>query len=384
MNLKNGFVLFLFSAFLLGMVSCLGNGETYDEITLTDAQLTSFSLSHDSIPALAKTKFSINQVEGIIFNYDSLPYRTVLTDSLLKITYTTGSGISQSLQLKATAADGSDSIYWKASADSIRLINNELAFTVFAPDSTNGKKKEYLLKVNIHQINPDSIQYAKLNAVESYPQIEKPWIDSISHITQAVVPLGFLHPDKTNLDDKDLAMIVSDGATDYFKLYRKETPWIDEGKETPSDFPRSEFSTINQSSLFADRLTIINNLHSVWATEDGLYWANLSNTTDSLPTIKGGIAFHYNNEIWFMGGSVLDKSGNIKEDNYTAYYSQDGGIVWKARDSSADAPIAFNISNTAIVLDKNDPKNQYFYIIKDTGTGKEVWKAFINSKLFDH
>ncbi|MDR1682914.1 MAG: DUF6242 domain-containing protein [Candidatus Symbiothrix sp.] len=381
MDLKNRFSFFLLVAMLLGMVSCLGTGTEYEEVTNTDAQIISFGLSHDSIKVLAETQFSINQTNGIIFNYDSLPYLTNLADSLLKITYTTGSGLSQSLQIKEQI-NGKDTIYYKSSGDSIRLTNNRLEFTVFAPDSAGGRNKTYSLQVNIHQIDPDSVQYILLADDSEVPPVEKPWETVWSGV--AHIPLGFLHPNAESLNDKGFAYIVSDGSKYYFKLHKGDAEIT--GEEVPNDFPLVEFSTLNHSSIFSDRLTviggynadtIISNLQSVWATENGLYWANLVSTTDSLPNIKGAVAFNYNNEIWLAGGSVIDDNGNEKAKNHTIYYSQDGGVVWKAKARKAETPIDFDISNSSVTVDKD---GKYFYIITPTA----VWKACINSQLFEH
>ena len=228
----------------------------------------------------------------------------------------------------------------------------------------------YTLQINIHQIDPDLVQYTLLIDDSEVPPVEKPWKTVLND--GSVIPLGFLHPNKS---DKDLALIASDGTKDDFKLYKENNAeWI-VGEEVPDDFPRTEFSTLNYSSVFSDRLTVISSLQSVWATEDALYWANLASTTDSLPTIKGAIAFNYDNEIWLIGGSILDGSGVKTGNNFTVYYSMDGGLVWKAKESQADTPVPLDINTDDVVV-----KDAYFYIITPTQT----WKAAVNSQLFDH
>jgi hypothetical protein len=165
MHFKTGFYILLCSLFLTGLASCLGGSDSDDYIVSTDAQITAFSLSHDSIPILAKTIFSINNETGEIYNHDSLPY---LTDSLLylkrdtnnvKVTYTSGSGISNLM----TLANGKDSV-WVKTNDSIDIsgaLKDNFHFWVFAP-SDQKIKKEYTLKINIHQVDPDSIQYTQV------------------------------------------------------------------------------------------------------------------------------------------------------------------------------------------------------------------------------
>lgn len=153
MYLRNGFYVLVCSLFLTGLISCLGGNDETEYIVSDDAQITSFSIAHDSIAILAKTKFSIDQTgsEGKIYNYDSLPYLTDIYERV-KVTYTSGSGVSNLMTLIA-----GDTV-WVKSGDSID-VSNPVQFTVFAP---SGKKKEYKLNVNIHQIDPDSVRYTQV------------------------------------------------------------------------------------------------------------------------------------------------------------------------------------------------------------------------------
>jgi hypothetical protein len=162
MHLRTGFHILLASLILTSLISCLGGTDEIETVITTDAQITSFSIAHDSIPVLATAKFSIDQVISEIYNYDSLPYLTDIYEPFI-ITYTTGAGYSQSLR---TIVDGDTA--WVASGDSLDLAKVS-QFTIFAPDGKT--QKTYTLKVNIHQIDPDSVQYEPF-ATEQFLQAE--------------------------------------------------------------------------------------------------------------------------------------------------------------------------------------------------------------------
>jgi len=132
------------------MASCLGN-DTYDTYPLTDAELLSFSLSSDSVSDLANVVFTIDQGvdSGFIYNYDSMAYQTVMKDKAI-ITYSSGAGTNNVLNIT-----NGDSI-WVSSGDSID-VSQPLTFRVYAQDGKT--TKIYSVKLNIHQVDPDSVQY---------------------------------------------------------------------------------------------------------------------------------------------------------------------------------------------------------------------------------
>ena len=160
--IKKGLYLLGFSAFIGLMASCLGNNNTDDTYAITDAELLSFSLSSDSVPDLVNVAFSIDQPNGLIYNYDSMAYRTAINDKVI-ITYTSASGYSNLLNIT-----NGDSI-WVASGDSID-ISAPLTFRVYALDGTT--VKIYNAQLNIHQVDPDSLQYVQTGSGFAFLQTE--------------------------------------------------------------------------------------------------------------------------------------------------------------------------------------------------------------------
>jgi len=152
-TLKNGLYLLGFSLLASLMASCLGNNYVNDDTyPLTDAELLSFSLSSDSVPGLANVVFSIDQEKGLIYNYDSMAYSTQINDKVI-VTYLSGAGTDNILNITS-----GDSI-WVKSGDSID-ISIPQTIKVFAPNGTT--IKDYIVRLNIHQVDPDSMQYYRI------------------------------------------------------------------------------------------------------------------------------------------------------------------------------------------------------------------------------
>ena len=164
-KLKCGLYLLSFSILVSLMASCLGNNNNYnDEISFTDAELLSFGLQHDSVPNLVKVVFAIDQRGeiGSIYNYDSMAYRTEITSKVI-VNYTSATGTDNVLNIT-----NNDST-WVKSGDSID-ISQPLILKVFALDGKTTKR--YNVQLNIHQVNPDSIQYQKIASDLPFLQTE--------------------------------------------------------------------------------------------------------------------------------------------------------------------------------------------------------------------
>jgi len=164
-TLKNGLYLLGFSMLVSLMASCLGNTTPEDTYPLTDAELINFSLSSDSVPDLANVVFSIDQQHGgtgYIYNYDSMAYQTIIKDKVI-VTYTSGAGTNNVLNVT-----NGDSIFVQT-GDSID-ISQPLTLKVYA---LNGSAyKLYNVQLNIHQADPDSMQYSMIASGLPFLQTE--------------------------------------------------------------------------------------------------------------------------------------------------------------------------------------------------------------------
>ena len=153
---KRGLYIFSISALVSIMTSCLGNGGETDTYPVTDAELLAFWLYHtDSIPELSDVAFTIDHngsSVGMIYNKDSMAYNTILPEKVF-IGYISGSGFDNVLNIT-----NGDSI-WLKQGDSIDITVPQ-TLQVHALDGKT--KKLYIAQLNIHQVNPDSIQYHQL------------------------------------------------------------------------------------------------------------------------------------------------------------------------------------------------------------------------------
>ncbi|MDR0995225.1 MAG: DUF6242 domain-containing protein, partial [Tannerella sp.] len=123
-------------------------GDEVDTTEYKDAQISSMSLSHDSISALANTKFTIDQLNGLIYNADSLPYGTKVGKVICTLTYSL-SYVDGTMVVEGAKPD---SIWWNGS-DSLDF-SVPLYFRVTAYDGKT--TKSYKAWVNLHQVNPDT------------------------------------------------------------------------------------------------------------------------------------------------------------------------------------------------------------------------------------
>lgn len=160
--MKNKWLVFLTGCLTLWMVSCLSDKEESFDYTITNCQINSLSVRNDSItPLLAKTKFTIDQLNGYIFNLDSLPYGTKLSRKL----FTSLGFASLTSVAKADAypsATGDTITFTSGSVSTNDTIDFSKPVTILVKSVDGVTTKEYLAWINIHQVQPDSIAWAKI------------------------------------------------------------------------------------------------------------------------------------------------------------------------------------------------------------------------------
>lgn len=121
--------------------SCLG---TEDIVKSDDAKLKTFAFAaHSKISGIQSVVFTIDDANGVIYNKDSLAYQTVLDKLLPVITPYSTSKIL--INGSSTAWVATDSIDFSTS--NIATLRN------YAEDGVT--YKDYTIKINIHQVDPD-------------------------------------------------------------------------------------------------------------------------------------------------------------------------------------------------------------------------------------
>ncbi len=151
--MKSKIVLFVAGCCAWLFSSCLGSDD-YTPIGIApNCQISSFSLKSDSVASVEKLKFTIDQLNGLIFNVDSLPCGTKLKDKMIATIGYKNSSAVQSLQVRPMATN--DTIWWSGS-DSLDF-SKPVYFKVLAFDGMTSK--EYKAWINVHQQVPDSMEW---------------------------------------------------------------------------------------------------------------------------------------------------------------------------------------------------------------------------------
>lgn len=163
------------------LVSCLNSDETeyvtYDDVAITAFSLSSLNVTHyttsstgedsayvETVTSFSDYKFIINQTTGEVYNADSLPYRSDPSKILCSVsTKNNGVAIIRSLEKP-------DSVSYVSSTDTIDF-SEPRTITVY---SSSGKfSRDYTVKVNIHQQDPDSMQWHLVTTSAEVASLEK-------------------------------------------------------------------------------------------------------------------------------------------------------------------------------------------------------------------
>ena len=148
---------------MLLLSSCLGGDSDngIDDWTLANAQIASFTLSSDSITGLSAVKFTIDQLNGKIYNKDSMSYGTIIDRKVFcKIGFDDSNlGVARVLFISQST---NDSVWWTADTDSIDF-SAPVTITTYSHDGMSNKV--YEVKLNIHQENPDTLVWHKYSGL---------------------------------------------------------------------------------------------------------------------------------------------------------------------------------------------------------------------------
>ena len=136
--------------------SCLKSEDDVVIELTRNCQISSLTLSSDSVTGLSKVKFTIDQLGGRIFNVDSMPYGTKVEKVLCTLTIVSSAGVSD-VEVQPYALP--DSTFHLAKLTDSVDFSAPVKFVVHAYDGIT--TKTYLAQVNIHQVNPDTMVWAQ-------------------------------------------------------------------------------------------------------------------------------------------------------------------------------------------------------------------------------
>lgn len=155
------FPLYLLMGILVASVSfsCSDDDDEYYTSSVSSATaITAFSLQEDDdiMENLDSVFFTIDLDNGLIYNADSLPVGTDVTQLKVNMTYVTCS----SAQFHVTGGEVmNDSTFTYSDNDSIDF-SGDVKFTIVSQDLS--AKKTYSIKVNVHKMEPDSLYWNRM------------------------------------------------------------------------------------------------------------------------------------------------------------------------------------------------------------------------------
>ncbi len=165
--MKFKYVKFIISGLLLGglLTACnKSSDDDEEEVVLADVGsastiVSSFSLKSNwkLLNGLDSVFFTIDQVKAQIFNADSLPVGTDVRK--LQVTIGAPSAAKGVEIIMPSLHDGRDTIvnYLKTPNDSINFSRGSVMLRISSPSGR--EERVYTIKVNVHKMNPDSLQW---------------------------------------------------------------------------------------------------------------------------------------------------------------------------------------------------------------------------------
>lgn len=306
--MKNRIVLFVAGCIALFLSSCLNSDEQEYEIP-KDCQITSFSLKNDSVPGLNAVKFVIDQVNGRIFNPDSMAFGTEIEKVICTVEYANGL-----VSIEVTQDALPDSTYFWDLKDSLNF-SKPVKMVTAAYDGL--AKKTYIAQVNIHQLVPDSMSWELYaNKVVGFPVKE-----------QKVVTWGAEN-------DEFYYMYVQ--AADASKGYSLRSSSVSDARNwtelSLEGLPAGEVR-LSQMTEYEDALYVPTSKGALYRSVDGQNWT-LVDQTPSVKTVLGAIKKGGLNQPSALA-VIVDNKGTLN------YATMNAGHEWTAGDV---VPAGFPVS----------------------------------------
>lgn len=253
--MKRNFYILLSACVGLILTSCMDNDTPITYEVSKDAQIYDFSVSNDSIEGLGDVKFSIDQLAGLIYNRDSLPFGTKVEDVICSITTKSASKI----EVKETYPTDT-TFTWKAE-DSVNFAK-PVVFNVYAADLTT--TKSYKAFINVHQINPDSMF----------------WNQTVEGVFGSVI-----NGQKTvKVSDGVYYSYVRSGATT--SVYKTQngdmSVWA---QQSLTGFPSTE-AVMESITRFGEQFVVNTDKGALYVSNDGISWTN-TNAPYTITSVLG-------------------------------------------------------------------------------------------------
>ncbi|MBO7259204.1 MAG: hypothetical protein J6U94_03970 [Paludibacteraceae bacterium] len=283
-------VIALMMVILVGMTACLGESSSDVEVS-DDPRLLSFQFEkNDSVPHLEKAVFTIDQDNGLVYNTDSLPYQTRIDSVIPKFSFASTA---------ASLLFVEDDTIYLGNKDTIDFTRQPMRLLNFAANGVDSK--EYIITVNVHQVNPDLYVWEKM-------------CDKISTREGS--------SQKLFRKEGMFCWLVSNGLRNYLYTSADAKVWTEvliNGLPNDVDF--------RQAQLFGEKLYVVCD-GMLFVSENGQAW--VAQTTSDVRFIN--LLFSFQNALWAM----------VKADDAKNYFACTvDGVNWVAEtEMPTDFPVA--------------------------------------------
>ncbi len=444
MNLRTGFYIFCSVVMIYALTSCLGSDDP--EVTIPiDAQITSFTVSHDSVPALDSAIFSIDHFKGLIYNHDSLRYGVEVNEKVIATFVTSAYAVVDITH----SEDGDSTII--SSGDSLDL-RQVAKLRVYA---YSGVTKVYEVKLNIHTVDPDSVQYKQIaNNLDfldadytksvyfgqkfyTYAQSVMPalnvkvysssdavnWQEEQSSLpgnvqvsdiqntgealfaytgsgdlyrstnalswqkvtTEYPVKAFFGRIEKSPTQDAGYTLLVVKDGKNIPAFTPDFKTWL-YGPEIAPDFPVTGYSAVNYYKMLQDRVTVVGGKNSAGNSQNSVWSTSNGLYWAKLTGTQGLFPVLDRCNVFSYNNMFYLLNGKLEDGTYNrvTYISKDGGTTWQADKEKTYVPEDYSGRYGASVV---VAKDNYFYTIGGRQTEvplKDVWTGVLNKLTFNN
>lgn len=421
----------------MAITACLGDEKTIEYST--DATIKSFSV--DTTNNIRGT-FTIDQINGKIFNQDSLRFGadTVVDRILLTIT------------ANGYLMTGDTSLIQTDSFDLSKTMESPMKVTAIALDGVT--KKEYTIKVNIHKQDPDSLVWMKpgnpigMNVSSEQKSIcfNNELINYVSNTTAytstkgdswtsksisgmpADVQLSSITPfngkvyavtgsgkliqskdgvmwNETGLPYQFVTLVAAfpgtlsgiflKGTERHFFTTDKDVTSIHEGELVAERFPTQNLSYdiyktgtgLTKAIAIGDNVIATDTTSTPWISLDGLQWEEISTASSTLylPALKQPKIIRYGSLFYAFGRGL------------NALYTSQEGLTWKVskkkalfyKEMQGDTNFSTIIDRRMTTIQDADghtkeKEGNFIWILRGTNDkkGDEVWRGRLNKLGF--
>ena len=280
--MRSKIFLWLASCLALTLASCLGGNE-YDDVPYEvdkNCQITAFSLTSDSLSALADVKFTIDQINEEIMNLDSMDFGTVIEDKAI-CTFSRGAYVSKVQVIPEATGDTIDF----ESGDSLD-ISQPVQILVYNAAGTI--QRTYTAQVNIHQMVPDSIV----------------WKQHVERVSEQAIA-----EQKVIAYDDSYYMYVRLASNGEYRLYTSAmTDARNWTESTLSGLPAEEVA-LSQMVLFDDTLYVPTESGALYQSADAQTWTVMENTPN-VRALLGGLGESVNQPAELA--TIINENNELK------------------------------------------------------------------------